>query len=131
MHMDGGRQEKIVWRGINRLDFGKKYGRNSPTLEESILQRAVMAAIMKTAARNTAVLQTPNRKQLPEIPVAQSRENDRNRMGFYPVYLYPQRQKPCNGSPGPGRFLSFFRSGLRRPTNFFEKHAPFSRQKDG
>lgn len=58
MHMDGGRQEKIVWRCINRLDFGKKYCRNSPTVEESILQRAVMAAIMKTAARNTEVLQT-------------------------------------------------------------------------
>ena len=59
MQMDGGRQEKIVWRCINRLDFGKKYCRNSPTVEESILQRAVMAAIMETAARNTEVLQTP------------------------------------------------------------------------
>lgn len=53
-----GGKRKIVWRCINRLDFGKKYCRNSPTVEESILQRAVMAAIMKTAARNTAVLQT-------------------------------------------------------------------------
>ena len=51
-------KRKIVWRCINRLDFGKKYCRNSPTVEESILQRAVMAAIMKTAARNTEVLQT-------------------------------------------------------------------------
>ena len=56
--MDGGRQEKIVWRCINRLDFGKKYCRNSPAVEEIVLQRAVMAAIMKTAARNTEVLQT-------------------------------------------------------------------------
>lgn len=49
---------EIYYLCINRLDFGKKYCRNSPTVEESILQRAVMAAIMKTAARNTEVLQT-------------------------------------------------------------------------
>ena len=53
-----GGKRKIVWRCINRLDFGKKYCRNSPTVEEIVLQRAVMAAIMKTAARNTEVLQT-------------------------------------------------------------------------
>ena len=43
---------------INRLDFGKKYCQNSPTVEEIVLQRAVMVAIMKTAARNTEVLRT-------------------------------------------------------------------------
>ena len=46
-----GGKRKIVWRCINRLDFGKKYCHNSPTLEESVLQRAVMAAIMKIAVR--------------------------------------------------------------------------------
>lgn len=44
--------------GINRLDFGKKYCHNSPTVEESILQRAVMRAIMETAQQNLGVLQT-------------------------------------------------------------------------
>lgn len=53
-----GNQKKIVWRCINRLDFGKKYCHNSPTIEESVLQRAVMAAIMKTAQQNIGVLQT-------------------------------------------------------------------------
>lgn len=53
-----GGQKKIVWRCINRLDFGKKYCHNSPTIEESILQRAVMTAIMKTAQENLGVLQT-------------------------------------------------------------------------
>lgn len=43
---------------INRLDFGKKYCHNSPTVEESILQRAVMRAIMETAQQNLGVLQT-------------------------------------------------------------------------
>ena len=53
-----GNQKKIVWRCINRLDFGKKYCHNSPTIEESVLQRAVMTAIMKTAQQNIGVLQT-------------------------------------------------------------------------
>lgn len=43
---------------INRLDYGKKYCHNSPTIEESILQKAVMTAIMETANQNTEVLQT-------------------------------------------------------------------------
>ena len=51
-----GGKKKIVWRCINRLDFGKKYCHNSPTLEESVLQRAVMAAIMKTADMNAESL---------------------------------------------------------------------------
>lgn len=51
-----GGKRKIVWRCINRLDFGKKYCHNSPTLEESVLQRAVMAAIMKTADMNAESL---------------------------------------------------------------------------
>ncbi len=51
-----GGKRKIVWRCINRLDFGRKYCHNSPTLEESILQRAVMAAIMKTADMNAESL---------------------------------------------------------------------------
>ena len=51
-----GGKRKIVWRCINRLDFGKKYCHNSPTLEESVLQRAVMAAIMKIADMNAESL---------------------------------------------------------------------------
>lgn len=31
-----GGKKKIVWRCINRLDYGKKYCHNSPTIEESI-----------------------------------------------------------------------------------------------
>lgn len=53
-----GGEKKIVWRCINRLDYGKKYCHNSPTIEESILQKAVMTAIMETANQNTEVLRT-------------------------------------------------------------------------
>lgn len=48
--------KKIVWRCIKRLDYGKKICHNSPTIEESVLQDAIMSAIMKTAKQNTDVL---------------------------------------------------------------------------
>ncbi len=36
---------RVVWRCISRLDYGKKYCRNSPTLDEEPLQRAILEAI--------------------------------------------------------------------------------------
>lgn len=51
-------KRKIVWRCINRLDFGKKYCHHSPSIEESLLQDAVMRAIMQTAKQNVEVLKT-------------------------------------------------------------------------
>ena len=49
-------RKRIVWRCINRLDFGKKYCHESPTIEESVLQRAIMEAIQKKAQENTEVI---------------------------------------------------------------------------
>lgn len=40
------------------MDYGKKYCHNSPSVEESILQNAIMNAVMKTAKQNVDVLQT-------------------------------------------------------------------------
>ena len=51
-------KKKIMWRCINRIEYAKKYCHNSPSVEESILQRAVMAAIMETANPNAEVLRT-------------------------------------------------------------------------
>ena len=51
-------QKKIVWRCINRLDYGKKYCHKSPTIEESVLQCAIMKAIGRTAMQNAEVLRT-------------------------------------------------------------------------
>ena len=48
--------KKIVWRCINRLDYGKKYCKHSPSIEESVLQNAIMDAIMKMAKENAEVL---------------------------------------------------------------------------
>lgn len=49
-------QKKIVWRCINRLDYGKKYCKHSPSIEESVLQNAIMDAILKMSKENTEVL---------------------------------------------------------------------------
>lgn len=51
-------KKKIVWRCINRLDYGKKYCHESPTIEESILQEAIMNAVMRTANENVELLKT-------------------------------------------------------------------------
>ena len=51
-------KKKYVWRCISRLDFGKKYCHESPTIEESVLHEAIMRAVMRTAQINTDVLNT-------------------------------------------------------------------------
>ena len=42
-------KKKIVWRYVSRLDYGKKYCKNSPSVEESRLHNAIAAAITKKA----------------------------------------------------------------------------------
>lgn len=49
-------KKKIVWRCINRLDFGKKYCHKSPSVEESALHSAIMNAIMDTAMKNKDIM---------------------------------------------------------------------------
>ena len=51
-------KKKIVWRCINRLDHGKKYCHNSPTIEEGVLHEAIMEAIQRAAQQNMDTLQT-------------------------------------------------------------------------
>ena len=51
-------KKKIVWRCINRLDYGKKYCHESPSIEESVLHEAIMRAVLKTAKRDADVLKT-------------------------------------------------------------------------
>ena len=38
-------EKKIVWRCVSRLDYGKKYCKESPTIEESMLHNAILNAI--------------------------------------------------------------------------------------
>lgn len=51
-------KKKIVWRCINRLDYGKKYCHNSPSVEEGLLHDAIMRSILRTAKENKEVLET-------------------------------------------------------------------------
>ena len=53
-----GGQKKVVWRCSSRLDYGKKYCHQSPTMEEASLQDAIMETILKTAKVNPEILQT-------------------------------------------------------------------------
>ena len=51
-------EKKIVWRCISRLDYGTKYCKKSPTLEEGAVQDAVVDALMGLARRDPAILET-------------------------------------------------------------------------
>lgn len=53
-----GGNKRIVWRCINRLDFGKKYCHHSPTLNEEKLHRAIMEGIRLVAMENTELFET-------------------------------------------------------------------------
>ncbi len=41
-------EKRIVWRCVSRLDYGHKYCRKSPTMDEGRLQEAILAAINST-----------------------------------------------------------------------------------
>lgn len=46
-------KKRLVWRCVNRLDFGKKYCSKSPTLDEEVVQQTILDAInsvMRTKA---------------------------------------------------------------------------------
>lgn len=50
------KNKKIVWRCISRLDYGKKYCKHSPSIEEDVLHNAIMSAILQTAKENPTLL---------------------------------------------------------------------------
>ena len=47
-----------MWRCVKRLDYGKKYCHNSPTLEENRIQTAIVNAIQKFAKQDPNLLKT-------------------------------------------------------------------------
>lgn len=49
-------KKKAVWRCISRLDHGKKYCKESPTLEENILHEAILEAVAKFATTNVSAM---------------------------------------------------------------------------
>ncbi len=51
-------KRKIVWRCLNRIDFGGRYCHESPTIEENVLHAAIMDAIQELAQESGTVLDT-------------------------------------------------------------------------
>ena len=49
-------KKKVVWRCISRLDYGKKYCTESPSLEEHILQDTILKAVMKMAGTLPSIM---------------------------------------------------------------------------
>lgn len=49
--------KKIMWRCINRLDYGKKYCHHSPSLEESALQNAIVQAVQNNISKCSEALE--------------------------------------------------------------------------
>ena len=64
-------EKRAVWRCISRLDYGKKYCKDSPTLDEKPLQQAVLAAINASMSGHgtlTAQLTDAMEQELAPIP---------------------------------------------------------------
>ncbi len=51
-----GEKKKAMWRCVNRMDSGKKYCSDSPAIEETVLQNAIINAIMQIAKQDINVL---------------------------------------------------------------------------
>ncbi|MBS5855853.1 MAG: recombinase family protein [Firmicutes bacterium] len=62
-------KKKIVWRCINRLDYGKKYCHHSPTIEERVMHEGVINAITTAANQNAELLKILQRHIAAEIDI--------------------------------------------------------------
>lgn len=51
-------KKKVVWRCINRLEYGTKYCKESPTLEESRLHQAIVTALNRLDEDKADVIET-------------------------------------------------------------------------
>ena len=51
-------KKKVVWRCINRLEYGTKYCKESPTIEESRLHEAIVTSLNRLDENKADVIQT-------------------------------------------------------------------------
>ncbi len=49
-------KKRVVWRCVSRLDYGKKYCHESPTLDEEPLQQAILAAINSVMSQKSTLI---------------------------------------------------------------------------
>ena len=63
-------KKRVVWRCVSRLDYGKKYCHNSPSLDEVPLQQAILAALNTAMAdKHTLVQQITDAMETEIIPL--------------------------------------------------------------
>lgn len=53
----GNGKKRVVWRCVSRLDYGTKYCRSSPSLDEGPLQQAILAAINSAMSGKQVLIQ--------------------------------------------------------------------------
>ena len=62
-------EKRVVWRCVSRLDYGKKYCHNSPTLDEAPLQQVILAALNTAMAdKNSLIRQITDAMEAEIIP---------------------------------------------------------------
>lgn len=62
-------KKRVVWRCVSRLDYGKKYCHNSPTLDEAPLQQAILAVLNTAMAdKNSLIRQITDAMETEIIP---------------------------------------------------------------
>lgn len=49
-------KKRIVWRCVSRLEYGTKYCHSSPTLDEEVLHRSILAAINSVMSSKSALI---------------------------------------------------------------------------
>lgn len=59
--------EKVVWRCVSRLDYGTKYCHNSPTLEETALQTAILGVLNSVMSGKHTLIRLITEKMSQEI----------------------------------------------------------------
>lgn len=68
-------RKKIVWRCISRLDYGKKYCPDSPSVEESILQKAIVECIKQVVEDESGYAAIENLKHHVNLYFGKGDEN--------------------------------------------------------
>lgn len=49
-------KKRVVWRCVSRLDYGKRYCHQSPTVDEEVLQRSILAAINSVMSKKETLI---------------------------------------------------------------------------
>jgi hypothetical protein len=75
-------EKKIVWRCISRLDYGSKYCKKSPTLEESMIQNAIVNALIELTTHYPAL------SEMLKLHIASGLRGDGDGEGEHASYLF-------------------------------------------